>query len=39
MCRKGLPFSNKKQLRESLDRHWQRVALKAKTDAGLSVFR
>lgn len=39
LSRRGLPLHDKKQLRESLDRHWQRVARKIRTEAADSAIR
>lgn len=32
ICHRGLPLHDKKLLRESLDRHWQRVAKRIRTE-------
>lgn len=37
LSRRGLPLHDKKRLRESLDRLWQRVARSIKTDDDSSI--
>jgi len=39
LSRRGLPLHDKKRLRDSLDRHWQRVARKIRTDIADSAIR